>query len=314
MVLSLVAIIILVLVIGYGKEFKKKTVTIGSGSKSAMFYPVASSLCEIFNKYNQDEKFSCKAELSKGAEYNLEAVESGEFDIGIVQATLQYDAYKGLGRFVGKPHKNLRTLFNIHDEYLTIIAKKDLNISSFADLRKKRVNVGNPGSGSRVLFSQMIEKLGWQMGDFEEVYEESGSNINKVLCVPGKADAAIYMVGHPNESFAKMINDCDVKLINLTDDEIELFVGLSPKEFSKSFIPENTYEKSHEKISTISSKTILTASAKLDKKFVQNFTKIISEHKDELVKMQPSLSIINISSENDPSLAPLHEGIENGAK
>ena len=124
------------------QKSNRRIITIGSGSKSAMFYPVATAICEIFNKYNQDKGVICKPVLSKGAEYNLEAVENGEFDIGIAQANLQHDAYNGLGKFKGNPHKNLRTLFRIHDEYLTIIAKKDSNIKNFSDLRGKKVNIG----------------------------------------------------------------------------------------------------------------------------------------------------------------------------
>lgn len=310
LVIFLTIIAALTLLISSGQKSNRKTITIGSGSKSAMFYPVTSAICEIFNKYNQDKNVICKPVLSKGAEYNLEAVENGEFDIGIVQANLQHEAYNGIGKFEGKPHKNLRTLFRIHDEYLTIIAKKNSNIKNFSDLRGKKVNIGNPGSGSRILFSEILNKLGWKLSDFKEVYEESGSNINKVLCVDDKADAAVYIVGHPNESFAKMINECDAKLISLSNKEIEDFIELSPKEFEKSFIPKNTYEKSQEKISTFASKTILTASANLDEEFVHNFVKILSEHKDELIKKQPALGLIDFSLENDHNLAPLHEGIK----
>ncbi len=292
------------------QKSNRRIITIGSGSKSAMFYPVATAICEVFNKYNQDKGVICKPVLSKGAEYNLEAVENGEFDIGIAQANLQHDAYNGLGKFKGNPHKNLRTLFRIHDEYLTVIAKKDSNIKNFSDLRGKKVNIGNIGSGSRILFSEMLNKLGWELSDFKEVYEESGSNISKVLCVPDKADAAIYIVGHPNQSFAKMINECDTKLVSLSNKEIKDFIALSPKEFEKSFIPQDTYEKSQERVSTFASKTILTASANLDKEFVRNFIKIISEHKDELIKKQPALSVIDFSLEDDRDLAPLHEGIK----
>lgn len=310
---ALVSTIFVALLLVSCKSYKnqKKTVfTIGSGSESAMYYPVANALCEVFNKYNNDNNTVCEARLSKGAEYNLDAVESGEFDMGIAQANLQYDAYIGVNKFINKPHKNLRTLFNVHNEYLTVIAKKDANIRSFSDLRGKKVNIGNPGSGSRILFSQMIEKLGWNLKDFKEVYEESGSNINKVLCVPNKADAAVYIVGHPNKSFEFMINECDAELVNLSKSEIKSFVSLSPKEFHQSSIPAEIYTKSPKEIKTFASKTILSASAKLDKKFVKNFVKIISEHKEELIKIQPSLAGINFFEKDYSSLAPLYKGIE----
>lgn len=294
----------------YKNKKKVTTFTIGSGSKNAMFYPVANSLCKVFNKYNEDKTIFCKPLLSSGAEYNLTAVNSGKFDMGITQASLQYDAYNGLNEFSGKPYKNLRTLFEVHNEYLTIISNKD-NIKSFSDLFGKKVNIGNPGSGSRILFSKMIGKLGWEPNDFEEIYEESGSDIKKVLCVSDKADAAVYIVGHPNQSFKFMLDNCNAKLVSLSDSEIKSFISISPKEFHKSFIPKNTYNKVDKDIETFASKTILTASSKLDKKIVHNFVKIIFEHKEELIKMQPELSVINLLTKNDPNLAPLHEGLKN---
>jgi len=293
------------------KNQRKSVFTIGSGSENAMYYPVANALCKVFNEHNQDKNIVCEARLSKGAEYNLDAVESGKFDIGIAQANLQYDAYVGAKKFAGDPHGNLRTLFNVHNEYLTIIAKKDANIRSFADLRGKKVNIGNLGSGSRILFSQMIGKLGWSLNDFEKVYEESGSNINRVLCVPDGADAAVYIVGHPNKSFGSMIDGCDVELVSLSKSEIEKFISLSPTEFFETLIPADTYAKNPKMVRTFASKTMLTASAKLDKKIVQNFVKIISENKKELIEIQPSLAVINFSEKDYTALAPLHEGLIN---
>ena len=290
---------------------QEKTIfTIGSGSKNAMYYPVAVALCDVFNEHNQDKKFVCEARLSKGAEYNLDAVESGEFDMGIAQTNLQYDAYSGSKNFATKPHKNLRTLFNLHDEYLTIITRKDIKIDSFSDLRGKSINIGNPGSGSRVLFSRMVQKMGWSMSDFRKIYEESGSNLNKVLCSPNKADAAVYIVGHPNKSFESILNSCDTKFVNLSQDEVESFLSLAPMQFRKTSIPAKTYPKQLQKINTFASKTVLVASAKLDQKFVQNFVEIISKNKDELVKKQPSLIAVNFLEQSDLELvAPLHDGV-----
>jgi TRAP transporter TAXI family solute receptor len=287
---------------------KATLLTIGSGSKNAMYYPVATAICDIFNKYNKDKNTRCEARLSKGAEYNLRAVENGDFSMGISQANLQRDAYVGNNKFLNKPHKNLRTLFRVHNEYLTIIAKKDLGIDSFHDLRGKKVNIGNPGSGSRILFSQMIKKLKWDFSDFQDIYEESGSNINKVLCPLNKADAAVYLVGHPNESFRSMLDNCGTELVPLSNSEIDLFNSISSASFHETYIPAQIYNNSS-RIKTFASKTILTASSKLDPEIVRNFVEIISKHKKELIVNQASLSVISFSEREFLDLAPLHEGL-----
>lgn len=307
--LPLSIIFVLTLLASCGVKEQSKTIfTIGSGSKNAMYYPVATALCATFNKYNKDNKTICQAQLSKGAEYNLNAVQNGHFDMGIAQANLQYDAFIGENKFLNKPHKDLRTLFNVHNEYLTIIAKKSSNIHSFSDLRGKSVNIGNPGSGSRILFLQMIKKLGWKLSDFKEVYEESGSNINKVLCTSDKADAAIYIVGHLNKSFQSMLSNCNTELVSLSKSEIATFTSLSPSSFHKAHIPENTYVNLG-KVNTFASKTILTASAKLDPSIVKNFVQVLSANKKDLVKKQPSLAVTNFYKYDSLRLAPLHQGL-----
>ena len=57
-----------------------ETIRIGSGSHHAMYYPVASVLCEVFNEHNSDKNIICKAQISRGAEFNLNAVENGELE------------------------------------------------------------------------------------------------------------------------------------------------------------------------------------------------------------------------------------------
>lgn len=284
-----------------------KTINIGSGSHNAMYYPVASALCEVFNEHNQDQNIVCKAKISKGAEFNLNAIENGEIEMGISQANLQHDAYMGYKQFAGNPHKKLRTLFGVHDEYLTIIAKKDSGINSFSDLKGKKVNIGNIGSGSRILFEQMIKKLGWKLEDFKEIYGETGSDINKVLCTPNQANAAVYIVGHPNKSFDFILNNCDAKLVNLSTDEINKFVSLAPEDFFPTSIPRNFYKANPNEIQTFASKTILSVSENIDPKIVYNFVKIINENKDELVKKQPSLSTMDFFEKNNLNLAPKHQ-------
>lgn len=284
-----------------------KTINIGSGSHNAMYYPVASALCEVFNKHNQDKNITCKAQISTGAQYNLDSVEDGTFEMGISQANLQYDAYMGYKNFTQKPHKKLRTLFAVHNEYLTIIAKKNSGINSFSDLKGKKVNIGNVGSGSRLLFEQMVKKIGWTLDDFKEIYGETGSDIKKVLCTSNKADAAVYLVGHPNKSFDYILNNCDTKLVNLSDKEITKFISLAPNDFFKESIPSYIYKTNPNSVKTFASRTILSTSKDLDPNIANNFVKIIKENQKELIQIQSSLTTIDFFQQNNLKLAPKYQ-------
>ena len=43
---------------------------------------------------------------------------------------------------------DLRSVFALHPEPFTVVARKEANITKFEDFKGKRFNVGNPGSGT----------------------------------------------------------------------------------------------------------------------------------------------------------------------
>ena len=283
---------------------EKKVITIGSGGPAGVYYPIAFSMCEIFNKYNKDKEVICEAKLSPGAAHNIDAVDNGDFDMGIAQYNLQQDAYLGSGSFFGNPHQNLRMLFNLHYEYLTIIVKKDSGINKFSDLKGKKVNVSNPGSGTRILIEQMMKKMGWSFDDFAKIYEEDGSHLNKVLCADNKADAAIYTIGHPNKAFDFILNKCNTKLISLSKSEIRNLVELDPKYYFAEAIPRKTYKSQRKDINTIAMQIVLFAYKNSDQEIINNFVHIISSHKDELMLEQPVLrKSFKMNSFNVPAIS-----------
>ena len=48
---------------------------------------------------------------------------------------------------------------------MTIIARGDAGIDNVTDLKGKRVNIGNPGSGTRGTWEVMEAALGWKRED-----------------------------------------------------------------------------------------------------------------------------------------------------
>ena len=183
---------------------------------------------------------------------------------------------------------NIVKLFNLHYEYLTIISKKNVKIAKFSDIFDKKINIGNVGSGSRVLFSKMIRKFDKNLSNFDQIFEKSGSKLYEVLCNHGQADVAVYTVGHPNKGFQKLAN-CDTKINSISQSEINKFLAISPKYFFQAQIPPNTYLNQPRPINTFALNTILFANKDFDKEILKDFLKIIEKHKSELVMLQPSL-------------------------
>jgi TRAP transporter TAXI family solute receptor len=282
-----------------------KIIKIGTGNKNALAYPVVSAICDIFNKNTLNKTISCKAIETGGSEDNLDGIISGKFDMGVIKADMQYNAYNGVGIFNGKSYRDLRTVFGLHNEFLTMIVKNNSEINNFGDFINKRVYVGNKGSGSRILVDKLFKEIGWTNQDFKEIHEDQADKIYDLFC-QNKIDAAIYLVGHPNEIFAKTLKECNIKLISFSRKEIEDYIDFFPHIFT-GVITKNTYKNQNNDIHTFVSQLLLASSSKVDEKIIYDFVQVIFEHQEEL---KSKISILKETSllGSQTNVIPFHNG------
>ncbi len=282
-----------------------KIIKIGTGNKSAVAYPMMVSMCETFNKYNLNKKVSCVAISTNGSEENMEGVIDGKYDAGVIKADMEYNAYNGIGIFDKKSYRDLRNIIGLHKEYLTILVKKNSNISKLQDFKNKRVYIGNKGSGSRIMVDKLFAEQGWKEDDFQEVHEEPTDQIYNLFC-KDQIDAAIYLVGHPNSIFKKTMADCNVKMIGFSRKEIESYTDIF-RHIYPATIKKGTYSGQNKDIQTFASQLLLATSATMDEETVYNFVQVISEYYDEIQKKNQNLRDSSLFSAEINSI-PLHKG------
>lgn len=192
---------VLLLGCGGGEESasapERRFATIGTGGLTGVYYPTGGAIAKMVNA-EPEYQIKCSVESTGGSVFNINAVLSGDLDFGIAQSDRQYQAWNGLAEWEeGGPRKKLRSVFSIHPELVTLVAADDAGIRSLEDLRGKRVNIGNPGSGQR---QNAIDALGNAGIDYEkDVQAESV----KAAEGPGllqdeRIDAFFFTVGHPN--------------------------------------------------------------------------------------------------------------------
>lgn len=282
-----------------------RIIKIGTGNKNALAYPVVSAMCEVFNKNNINNKVSCQAIETGGSGDNLNGIISGKYDMGVIKADMQYKAYNGVGTFSGKPYRELRTIIGLHNEFLTMIVKNNSQIKSFEDFKGKRVYIGNNGSGSRILVDKLLREVGWSQKDFKAIYEDQPNKIYDLFC-QNKIDAAIYLIGHPNDIFSKTLKKCDVKLISFSRSEIQNYIDFF-SHISTAIISKGTYKNQNYNINTFASQLLLASSTKVDEKIIYDFVQIIFEHQDELKSKVATLKYVSFFG-LQANVIPFHNG------
>jgi hypothetical protein len=240
--------------------------------------------------------------------YNLNAIASGELDMGVAQSDWQYHAYNGTDKFAEKgPNKDLRSVFSVHPEPFTVVARADAGIKNFEDLKGKRVNVGNPGSGQRGTMEVLMEKLGWTMDDFKLASELKPAEQSQALC-DNKIDAFVYTVGHPNGSIKEATTSCDAVIVNVTGPAVDALVADNPY-YRYATIPGGMYRGTDEDAKTFGVGATFVTSAKVPDNVIYVVVQAVFENFDDFKKLHPAFSVLKKEEMvKDGLSAPLHDG------
>jgi TRAP transporter TAXI family solute receptor len=289
----------------------QKFITIGTGGVTGVYYPTGGAICRLVNKDRAQTGIRCSVESTGGSVYNVNTIRSGELDMGVVQSDVQYKALKGEGEeFESQgPYDDLRAVFSVHAEPFTVVARADSGIETFDDLKGKRVNIGNPGSGQRSTMEVLMNAKGWTMDDFALASELKSAEQSQALC-DNKIDAMVFTVGHPSGSIQEATTTCDTKLIPVTGPEVDQLVEQNPY-YAKAVIPGGMYRGTDDDVETFGVKATFVTSAAVPDDVVYEVTKAVFENFEDFKKLHPAFANLQQEDMVTQALsAPLHPGAE----
>ena len=283
-------------------------VTIGTGGVTGVYYPTGGAICRLVNKTRKEHGIRCSVESTGGSVYNLNMIAAGELDMGVAQSDWQYHAYNGTSKFKEKgPNKDLRAVFSVHPEPFTVVARAGSGIKDFKELKGKRVNIGNPGSGQRGTMEVVMGAVGWTKDDFKLASELKSAEQSKALC-DNKIDAMIFTVGHPSGSIKEASTSCDSVLVNVTGSEIDKLVADNAY-YRMATIPGGMYRGTDSDTNTFGVGATFVTSSKVSEDVIYNVVKAVFENFDQFKKLHPSFSVLKKEEMiKDGLSAPLHKG------
>lgn len=282
-------------------------ITIGTGGQTGVYFVVGQSICRLVNRGTAEHNLKCTAPSTGGSIANINAIAAGDMDMGVAQSDWQYHAYNGTSKFEGNKVEKLRAVFSVHGEPFTVIARADSGISTFDDLKGKRVNVGNPGSGQLATMEVVLDAKGWTMDDFSLASELKPAEQSAALG-DNKVDAIIYTVGHPNGSIQEATSTVEAKLVPVTGEAIDKLVADNAF-YAKATIPGGMYPGTPDDVETFGVKATFVTSADVGDDVVYQVVKAVFDNFDRFKGLHPAFA--NLKEEDMISgglSAPLHPG------
>ncbi|WP_458526090.1 TAXI family TRAP transporter solute-binding subunit [Onishia taeanensis] len=285
---------------------QERFMTIGTGGQTGVYYVVGQSICRLVNRL-EDANIKCNAPSTGGSVANINGIRSGELDMGVAQSDVQYQAYNGTGNFEGDAYPELRAVFRVHGEPLTLLARADAGIEGLDDLEGKRVNIGNPGSGQRNTMEQVMAAKGWTEDTFSLASQLDAAEQAAALS-DNNIDAMVYVVGHPNGSIQEATTTVDAKLIPLDGPAIDELVAEYPY-YSKSVIPGGLYKGNDEDVTTFGVAATFVTTTDADEDVVYETVKAVFDNFDRFKRLHPAFATLEEEDMVTQGLsAPLHDG------
>jgi TRAP transporter TAXI family solute receptor len=283
-------------------------VTIGTGGVTGVYYPTGGAICRLVNKTRKEHGIRCSVESTGGSVYNLNTIAAGELDMGVAQSDWQYHAYNGTSKFADAgPNKDLRAVFSVHPEPFTVVARADSGIKKFGDLKGKRVNIGNPGSGQRGTMEVVMAAYGWTKDDFKLASELKSAEQSKALC-DNKIDAMVFTVGHPSGSIKEATTSCDSVMVEVAGPKIDKLVADNDY-YRTATIPGGMYRGTDADTKTFGVGATFVSSAKVPEEVIYNVVKAVFENFDQFKKLHPAFANLKEAEMiKDGLSAPLHPG------
>jgi TRAP transporter TAXI family solute receptor len=287
---------------------QEKFITIGTGGQTGVYYVVGQSICKLVNRGQKDHGIKCTAPSTGGSVANLNAIKAGEQNMGVAQSDQQFNALNGKGPFEESgPFPDLRAVFSVHPEPFTVVARADAGIKTFDDLKGKRVNIGNPGSGQRATMEVVMNLKGWTMDDFQLASELKSAEQAQALC-DNKIDAMIFTVGHPSGSIQEATSSCEAVLVDVSGPEIDKLVADNPY-YAKATIPGGMYTGTDGDTETFGVLATFVSSTASDEDTIYQVVKAVFDNFDRFKKLHPAFE--NLKEEDmlkNGVSAPLHDG------
>lgn len=288
--------------------FGSQALTIGTGPLNGVYYPTGGAICRVLNAGHALHGDSCTVQSTRGSMANLKALGKGEVQLALVQSDVLHHALHGTGPFSGQgANHELRSLFRLYQESLTLLAAPDSGITTLADIEGKRVYPGNSGAGEQITSQALMAAMGWQPGQFVAYQLKSNSEPLEGLC-DGSLDAAFVVAGHPSQAVGDLISRCKVRLIPIEGEQIDTLLKQHPY-YQRSRIAANLYPGQTASINNIGMSAELVALASLPDPIVRTVRDTLLARIKQFSRLHPALSKVTPEQLQAQTELPLHAGM-----
>lgn len=282
----------------------RKRISIATGGMGGVYFVIGGGIASILTKYAGVE---AAAEVTAASVDNCKLVAAQKSDLALIMGDTGYDAYKGAGKFEGKPLP-LRTLTVLYPNLTHIVTLEGKGIKKVADLKGKRVSTGAPGSGTEILAFRVLEAAG--VNHEKDIKKDRlGVSESAGALKDGKIDAFCWSGGLPTAAILDLSASPGAKMAIIPhDDLIPKMTEKYGPIYYKSIMPRKIYTGMDQDVPVSTVANLMICHQEMDEKLGYDIVKTMFERLKDLAAIHKEALNINLKDGGSNTAVPYHKG------
>lgn len=280
------------------------TITMSTGTRAGVYQKYGELLRTSLGKHMPD--LEVRLETSDGSQENVRRVATGQADFAIAAAdaveTYKLDGRPGAGR--------LRGVARLYDDYVQLAVASGSGIRSVEDLRGKRVAIGPPKSGVRLIANRVLKAAGI---DPETDIEPSSDGIDSG---PGRLghglDAFFWSGGLPTDGLKAFTEEGALRFVPIDADLVSKLhqQGGATRYYRATNMPESAYPGSQlgSAVPTMAVSNLLITRTDVNPRLTEWLTRIVLKSRDNIGAHVHSAQLVDVRTAIYTDPLRLHDG------
>jgi TRAP transporter TAXI family solute receptor len=309
---ALVLILAALLIPGIAAAGEKYSFSIVSGGTGGVWYPLGGAIGGVIGK--DVPNTDATSEATTAAIDNLKLLAAGKAGMAFAYDYHAVWANEGKIAALGKKQP-VRIALSFYEQPLHIVTKEGTGIKSVMDLRKRRVSVGAPNSGTEEQADYVLKALGIDWNK-DLTREKLGVSESVGALKDGKIDAFFWSGAVPTSSIIDLASTPGLKMVLLPvgGETADKIMKANPAVFHKTVFAKGGYSSVDKDVDAIAITAVLDVMENFPADKMHEIlsaifanTKEISAVWKEATQLTPAKSIAQITPE---AIKYLHPGAQ----
>src|SRR4029078_6963789 len=229
---------------------------------------------------------------------NVRGVDEGKAQIGFANSATTVDGVEGRAPYPAKT-THVCQVANLYPQYFQVVALKDANVRSFADLKGKALVTQPKGNTAEILTALVLKINGMSYSSLSKTNYQAAYTAAVGMMKGGHAQVFTLGTTSPASAVMDLASARDIDLVPVDDKTMSELNRMNPG-YHKLVIKAGTYPKQDKDVPAIGYTTHIIAACDLPEETVYKMTKAMATHIDDMaavVKPITGLTVKDIAKD-----------------